>query len=303
MSVVEVSPHARFKACAERHGLGLHRIHVLAARKTGSFQSTLVLDCACGLRWLLRVADGDVISVDRAMLQALRREREALEQACERGARFAETCHWIGLGHDHALAAELEPARAALARARAALAERPPAFPTQLDSAELWLLQAEGCAQRLAGDTAAARITAEQQLAAATSVGIPKHLALAHLALARAEVLEQRWAAAKEQLDLSMDILQRRPAPLVGWRVLAELGRVEAALGNEPAARQHAVAAREGVERIAEGVAEPELREGFLGSADVRALSGLLPCALHPKQHRDVHEIEAGYQTVGAPNA
>jgi hypothetical protein len=74
--MAEVQEHARFKVCAERHGLGLHRIHVLAAGNTGSFQSTLVLDCACGLRWLLRVAHGDVVAVDRTILDTLRQGRE-----------------------------------------------------------------------------------------------------------------------------------------------------------------------------------------------------------------------------------
>lgn len=72
----EVRQHARFKICTERHGLALHRIHVLSAGSTGSFQSTLVFDCICGLRWLLRVAHGDVVAVDRAILEELRRGRE-----------------------------------------------------------------------------------------------------------------------------------------------------------------------------------------------------------------------------------
>jgi hypothetical protein len=74
--VTEVRQHARFKTCTERHGLKLHRIHVLSASSTGSFQSTLVFDCVCGLRWLLRVAHGDVVAVDRAVLEELRRGRE-----------------------------------------------------------------------------------------------------------------------------------------------------------------------------------------------------------------------------------
>lgn len=72
----EVQGHARFKACTERHGVRLHRIHVLAAGSTGSFQATVVFDCTCGLRWLLRMAHGDVVAVDRAVLDELRRGRE-----------------------------------------------------------------------------------------------------------------------------------------------------------------------------------------------------------------------------------
>jgi hypothetical protein len=72
----EVRQHARFKTCTERHGLKLHRIHVLSAGSEGSFQSTLVFDCVCGLRWLLRVAHGDVVPVERVVLDVLRRGRE-----------------------------------------------------------------------------------------------------------------------------------------------------------------------------------------------------------------------------------
>jgi hypothetical protein len=73
---LEVQSHGRFKLCAARHGLRLHRIHVLSAGSTGSFQSTLVFDCGCGLRWLLRVAHGDVVAVDGAVLEELRRGRD-----------------------------------------------------------------------------------------------------------------------------------------------------------------------------------------------------------------------------------
>jgi hypothetical protein len=73
---LEVQSHGRFKTCAEGHGLRLHRIHVLSAGSTGSFQSTLVFDCTCGLRWLLRVSHGDVVAVDRSVLEELRRGRE-----------------------------------------------------------------------------------------------------------------------------------------------------------------------------------------------------------------------------------
>jgi hypothetical protein len=72
----EVEQHAFFKTCAENHGIRLHRIHVLSATKLGSFQSTLVFDCQCGQRWLLRVMQGDVVSVNTGILEELRRGRE-----------------------------------------------------------------------------------------------------------------------------------------------------------------------------------------------------------------------------------
>jgi hypothetical protein len=70
----ELSP--RFKECAASHGLRLHRIHLLSATKAGSFQSSLVLDCRCGQRWLLRVLQGDVVAVDGEVLAQLSRGRD-----------------------------------------------------------------------------------------------------------------------------------------------------------------------------------------------------------------------------------
>lgn len=72
----EVRQHARFRKCTESHGLSLHRIHLLSAAKSGTFQSTVVFDCSCGQRWLLRVMHGDIVSVDSSILDELRRGRE-----------------------------------------------------------------------------------------------------------------------------------------------------------------------------------------------------------------------------------
>jgi hypothetical protein len=67
---------ARFRACAQEHGLKLHRIHMLSATKGGAFQSTVVFDCSCAQRWLLRVSQGDVVAVDGDLLAELQRGRD-----------------------------------------------------------------------------------------------------------------------------------------------------------------------------------------------------------------------------------
>lgn len=72
----EVEPHTRFRACASEHGLRLHRIHLLSSGKPGALQSTVIFDCTCGQRWLMRVAQGDVVSVDHEVLDQLKRARE-----------------------------------------------------------------------------------------------------------------------------------------------------------------------------------------------------------------------------------
>ena len=75
-AVTEIEQHALFRVCAEDHGLRLHRIHLLAATKDGGFQSTQVFDCSCGQRWLLRVSQAEVVSVDSTVLAQLRETRE-----------------------------------------------------------------------------------------------------------------------------------------------------------------------------------------------------------------------------------
>jgi hypothetical protein len=75
-TATEIEPHTRFRACASEHGLKLHRIHLLAGGKVGSLQSTVVFDCSCGQRWLMRVAQGDVVAVDGEVLAGLKRARD-----------------------------------------------------------------------------------------------------------------------------------------------------------------------------------------------------------------------------------
>ena len=75
-AVTEIEQHSLFRVCAESHGLRLHRIHLLAATKDGGFQSTQVFDCSCGQRWLLRVNQAEVVSVDATILAQLRETRE-----------------------------------------------------------------------------------------------------------------------------------------------------------------------------------------------------------------------------------
>jgi hypothetical protein len=71
-----ITAHRRFRACAEKHGLRLHRIHILSPDKAGTFHSTVVFDCGCGQRWLLRALEGDVVSVDHEVLDELQRGRD-----------------------------------------------------------------------------------------------------------------------------------------------------------------------------------------------------------------------------------
>ena len=69
-----------FRQCAAWHGLRLHRIHLPALARAG-LKATMVFDCNCGLRWLMRANEGEVISADAEPLVEVRRGRGALATA------------------------------------------------------------------------------------------------------------------------------------------------------------------------------------------------------------------------------
>ena len=75
-AVTEIEQHALFRSCAEHHGLRLHRIHLLSPARDGGFQSSQVFDCACGQRWLLRIAQAEVVAVDPTMLAEVQGTRD-----------------------------------------------------------------------------------------------------------------------------------------------------------------------------------------------------------------------------------
>jgi hypothetical protein len=69
-----------FRRCAASHGLRLHRIHVPAGARAG-LQATVVFDCSCGLRWLMRVDGGGVVPADHGMLAELKQGRAGMATA------------------------------------------------------------------------------------------------------------------------------------------------------------------------------------------------------------------------------
>jgi hypothetical protein len=84
--------------------------------------------------------------------------------------------------------------------------------------------------------------------------------------LARRKGLE----AAARRLSQALTELGRSPAPLESWRAGRVLGLVYRSLGNEAKARETHAAAASDVRTIADGIADADLREGFLAAAPVR---------------------------------
>jgi len=76
-------------------------------------------------------------------------------------------------------------------------------------------------------------------------------------------VAESEFAAALEELD-------RYPAPLVAWRTLADLGRLQLDRGDQRAAQSSFNRAAEIVNACAANVTDDDLRATFLNSTAVR---------------------------------
>ena len=88
---------------------------------------------------------------------------------------------------------------------------------------------------------------------------------LAEIAAARGQTGE-----AEAQLEKSLALLQKHPAPLVTWRVYSVLGRVHSLREKTDAARAAYREAANIIGQIAGGVDDESLRDTFLSSAAVR---------------------------------
>jgi tetratricopeptide (TPR) repeat protein len=91
-----------------------------------------------------------------------------------------------------------------------------------------------------------------------------------------AEIAAARGQAGKAEAELekSLDLLHKHPAPLVTWRVYSALGRVRSLTKKMDAARAAYQEAANIIGQIAGGVEDESLRGTFLSSAAVREVLG-----------------------------
>jgi tetratricopeptide (TPR) repeat protein len=120
------------------------------------------------------------------------------------------------------------------------------------------------------GDLDQAATFADRLLDMAMRFGAWKYVASAHNLKGGIARRRNEPAQAVAHLRTAAEHLRAHPAPLVGWKTHAALGRVLQASGDgEGAARAFAESAAL-VRKIAEGVHEPDLRGIFLASEPVR---------------------------------
>jgi predicted ATPase/DNA-binding winged helix-turn-helix (wHTH) protein len=108
------------------------------------------------------------------------------------------------------------------------------------------------------GDFALAEEHARQLLELTIKHEYHKDVAVAHKLLSEAE------------LEKSLVVLEKNPAPLVAWRVYAALKRLHVRQKDKRSARAAYEEAKSIIDNIAEGVTDEQLRHTFLTSAAIR---------------------------------
>ena len=98
----------------------------------------------------------------------------------------------------------------------------------------------------------------------------PPYEITAHKLLADLALRQDRPQDAEAPLAAAVDLMRRRPCPLVGWRTFATLGRVRKRLGSAEDARAAFGEAAAIVHRIAASVDDEPLRRRFLDSPAVK---------------------------------
>jgi serine/threonine protein kinase/tetratricopeptide (TPR) repeat protein len=119
-------------------------------------------------------------------------------------------------------------------------------------------------------DTEKAREITSRLLETATEYEVHKYIAVAHKLMAEIALAEGDRVRAETEFGIALDELQKYPAPVVTWKIYAEVGRLKSGSGDPAGAREVFGRAAEIVNSIAANVKDAALREGFLASEAVR---------------------------------
>jgi len=131
--------------------------------------------------------------------------------------------------------------------------------------------QAAQCEYWLAaGDLERATTYNRNLMEAATKYRVGKYMAVAHLLASGIAVAGGDAVAGEHDLLQAIDVVRQFPAPLVGWKAWAALGRLRREIGANDAARTAFAEAATIVRSIAANVDDEALRNKFLNSTVVR---------------------------------
>jgi tetratricopeptide (TPR) repeat protein len=97
-----------------------------------------------------------------------------------------------------------------------------------------------------------------------------KYIAVSHKLLAQSAIAEGDLATAEKEYLTALAELKAYPAPVVAWKIYAELGRLRRQLGDHSGAREALTQAAQIVRAIAEEITDETLRATFVDSKAVR---------------------------------
>ena len=197
---------------------------------------------------------------------ALKYDQEGLRVARQYHVLEAEANSLINLGIDHTNEGKTEETISAF-RETHEIFERDAWFRwrynIRLEAATAWYWLRQG-------DTRQAGEFAQRLLVNATEYEVHKYIAEAHRLKAQIAIVLGDPATAEAEFTAALDELERYPAPLVAWKTLAALGRLESTRGNLTSALSAFTRAAEIVKACAASVTDDGLRATFLSSTAVR---------------------------------
>ncbi|MEP6920350.1 MAG: AAA family ATPase, partial [bacterium] len=197
---------------------------------------------------------------------AFKHDQEGLRVARQYHVLEAEANSLINLGIDHTNEGKAEETMSAF-RETHEIFERDAWFRwrynIRLEAATAWHWLRQG-------DTKQAGVFAQRLLDTASEHEVHKYIAEAHRLKAQIAIAVGDPATAEAEFNAVFDELKRYPAPLVEWKTLAALGRLESTRGNVETARSAFTRAAEIVKACAASVTDEDLRNMFLSSTAVR---------------------------------
>jgi tetratricopeptide (TPR) repeat protein len=197
---------------------------------------------------------------------ALKHDEEGLGVSRQHHVLEAEANSLINLGIDYTHSGTAEETISAFHKVRD-IFERDAWFRWRYNI-RLHAAMAEHSLRR--GDTAKAREITERLLDIASRYEVHKYIAVAHKLMAQISIAAGDTAGGESEFMAALAELKNYPAPVVTWRIYAELGRLKASLGDLSAARNSFAQAAEIVNACAANVNDAALRETFLNSEAVR---------------------------------
>jgi tetratricopeptide (TPR) repeat protein len=131
----------------------------------------------------------------------------------------------------------------------------------QAATAEHWLAQ---------GDPEKAQEFAVRLLETAAQYEAHKYIAVAHKLIAQVAVASGDRAEAEKQFEAALEELLKYPAPVVAWKIYAQLGHLKLQEGDRSSAQEAFAHANTIVNSIAANIRDARLQAVFLNSTAVR---------------------------------